>query len=104
MSGTEPRRGRTPNWATHPGEHLAEQIEARGRSQADLARAARLSPKLVSTIISGRNPVTAETAIKLESALGMKAEVWVGLQSNWDLFRARARLAEQVGSGPSRDG
>lgn len=81
----------SPNWATHPGEHLAEHIEARGWSQAELARFADLTPKLVSTIISGRNPVTPETAIKLERVLGLKAEIWVGLQSNWDLFQARAQ-------------
>lgn len=81
----------SPNWATHPGEHLAEQIEARGWSQADFARLADLTPKLVSTIISGRNPVTPETAIKLERVLGLKAEIWTRLQSNWDLFEARAR-------------
>lgn len=84
-------RSWSPNWATHPGEHLAEQIEARGWSQADFARLANLTPKLVSTIISGRNPVTPETAIKLERVLGLKAEIWTRLQANWDLFEARAQ-------------
>ena len=37
----------TPNWATHPGEHLGEYIEANGWSQADFARLAGLTPKLV---------------------------------------------------------
>ena len=83
--------GWSPNWATHPGEHLAEQIEARGWSQAEFARLADLTPKLVSTIISGRNPVKPETAIKLERVLGLKAEIWTRLQSNWDLFEARTR-------------
>jgi HTH-type transcriptional regulator/antitoxin HigA len=45
----------------------------------------------VSTIIAGRNPVTPETAIKLERVLGLRAEIWTRLQSNWDLFAARAR-------------
>lgn len=88
-------QGWSPNWATHPGEHLAEQIESRGWTQAQLARAAGLTPKLVSTIVAGRNPVTPETAIKLERALGMKAEVWTRLQSNWDLAAARARERSQ---------
>lgn len=83
-------QGWSPNWATHPGEHLAEQIEARGWSQADFARLANLTPKLISTIISGRNPVTPDTAIKLERVLGLKAEIWTRLQSNWDLCEARA--------------
>ncbi|MFZ1413232.1 MAG: HigA family addiction module antitoxin [Defluviicoccus sp.] len=84
-------KGWSPNWATHPGEHLAEQIETRGWSQADFARLAGLTPKLVSTIIAGRNPVTPETAIKLERVLGLKADIWARLQANWDLFAARAR-------------
>ena len=76
-----------PNWATHPGEHLAEQIEARGWSQADFARLAGLMPELVGAIIAGRNPVTPETAIKLERLLGINAEIWTRLQANWDLNR-----------------
>jgi HTH-type transcriptional regulator / antitoxin HigA len=77
-----------PNWATHPGEHLLEHIESRGWSQAEFARLAGLSPKLVSTIIGGANPVTAETAIKLERSLGVKAYIWTRLQANWERFQA----------------
>lgn len=82
----------TPDWAVHPGEILAEHIEARGWSQAEFARLADLTPKLVSTIISGANPVTPETAIKLERVLGLKAHIWTGLQSDWDIYKARQDL------------
>lgn len=84
-----------PDWAVPPGEVLAEHIEANGWSQADFARLADLSPKLVSTILSGRNPITAETAIKLERVLGLKAYVWTGLQARWDVENARQN--EQAG-------
>jgi HTH-type transcriptional regulator/antitoxin HigA len=80
----------TPGWATHPGEHLAEYIEANGWSQAEFARLAGLTPKLVSTIVKGTNPVTPYTAIKLERVLGVKAYIWMNLQANWDIFHARA--------------
>lgn len=80
----------TPNWATHPGEHLGEYIAANGWSQADFARLAGLTPKLISTIVGGRNPVTPETALRLERVLGVKAQVWLGLQGNWDLFQVHA--------------
>ena len=80
----------TPDWATHPGEHLAEYLETYGWSQAEFARLAGLTPKLVSTIIKGANPVTPDTAIKLERVLGVKANIWTNLQANWDLFHARA--------------
>lgn len=80
----------SPDWATHPGEHLAEYLESRGWSQAEFARLADMSPKHVSTIINGTNPVTADTALKLERVLGMKASIWTGLQSKWDLHQAKA--------------
>jgi HTH-type transcriptional regulator/antitoxin HigA len=79
---------------THPGEHLAEYIEERGWSQAQFARLADMSPKLVSTIVNGTNPVTPETALKLEHVLGLKAYIWTGLQANWDLHQARLRERE----------
>jgi HTH-type transcriptional regulator/antitoxin HigA len=81
----------TPDWATHPGEHLAEYIEAQGLSQAEFARLAGLTPKLISTIINRANPVTPDTAIKLERVLGVRANLWTNLQANWDLFHARAK-------------
>lgn len=90
MAGATARKEEwAPDWAIHPGEHLAEHIEARGWSQAEFARLADLSPKLVSTIINGTNPVTAETALKLERVLGMKAYIWTGLQADFDLHMAR---------------
>lgn len=89
MSVAERSDAWSPDWAVHPGEHLAEYLESRGWSQAEFARLAGLSCKLVSTIINGTNPVSAETALKLEHVLGMKADIWTGLQSDWDLHAAR---------------
>lgn len=94
MADMTPVRGFEPNWSTHPGEHLAEYLDEHGWSQAELARRAGLTPKHVSEIISGKNPVTPETALKLERALGLKAEIWLRLQSSWDLFQARQRERE----------
>ena len=81
--------GWQPNWATHPGEHLEEHLEVRSWSQADFARLSGLSTKLVSEIINRKNPVSPETAIKLERVLGMKASIWTGLQAAWDLHIIR---------------
>ena len=88
------RNGWAPDWATHPGEHLAEYIDARGWSQAEFARLADLTPKLVSEIIHGKNPVTPETAIKLERVLGLRDYIWLGLQRDWDLHQAREKAME----------
>lgn len=85
-----------PNWAIHPGALLEEHLEARGLSQAEFARLAGLTPKLVNTIIKGSNPVTAETVIRLERVLGLKAYIWTGIQARWDLFQAPAKTRAGV--------
>lgn len=78
-----------PDWATHPGEHLAEYLEVRSFTQAEFARVAGMTPKLVSEIISCKNPVSPETAIKLERVLGLKDYIWLGIQRDYDLHLAR---------------
>ena len=94
MAVLNPVRGFEPNWSAHPGEHLAEYLEVDGLTQAEFARRAGLTPKLVSEIINGKNPVTPESALKLDSVLGLKAEIWLGLQASWALFHARKRELE----------
>jgi HTH-type transcriptional regulator/antitoxin HigA len=89
-----------PNWATHPGEHLQEYLLEFGLSQADFARLAGLTPKLVSTILSKSNPVTADTAIRFERVLGLKADIWTGIQADWDLYEARRRDAAARAEAP----
>lgn len=94
MAVLNPVRGFEPNWSTHPGEHLEEYLEVHGLKQAEFARRAGLTAKHVSEIINGKNPVTPETALKLERVLGLKAEIWLRLQTSWDLFQARKRERE----------
>jgi len=84
-------RGFNPDWTTHPGEHLAEYLETRELSQAEFARQAGMTPKHVSEIVNGKAPVMAETALKLERTLGLRAEIWMGLQVTHDLFHARKK-------------
>ncbi len=101
MTSAETMTAWAPDWATHPGEHLAEVLESRGWSQAEFARLAGMTPKHVSTIISGDNPVTAETAIRLERVTGMKDYIWTRLQSAWDLHEARQREREALKAAAS---
>ena len=91
MAGKFRSSGFKPNWSTHPGEHIEDYLGVKGWSQAELARRAGLTPKLVSEIINGKNPVTPETALKLELVLGLDAEIWLRLQSSWDVFQLRRR-------------
>ncbi len=88
-------RAFNPNWCTHPGDHLAECVEISGLSQAEFARKARLTPKLLSTILRHKAPVRAATALKLAKITHIKAQMWMALQSSWDLFHAKKSRGER---------
>lgn len=86
--------GWSPDWAVHPGEYLEEHLDVRGWTQAEFVRLSGLNKKLVSDIINQKNPVSPDTAVVLERVLGVKAYIWTGLQSDWDLFQARRRKSK----------
>lgn len=79
--------------AIHPGEFIADEIEARGLSQRELARRMGRPYQSLNLIIRGRKGLTAETALDLERALGVSAQTWLNLQTAYDLTVARRRLS-----------
>ncbi|TVR31081.1 MAG: addiction module antidote protein, HigA family [Nitriliruptor sp.] len=80
--------------AIHPGEHIADELAARGMTAADLARAMGVDPGRVSRLVNAQVAVTGDTAIRLAEALGTSAEFWMRLQGDYELARAReARVA-----------
>ena len=79
--------------AIPPGELLAEELEARGMTQRDLATLMGRPPKVISEIVRGRKAITPRTAIEIEEALGTPASVWVGLEAQYRLALARQEVA-----------
>lgn len=80
--------------AIHPGEHIAEELEARNMTAAELARSMGVDAGRVSRLINGQTSVTGDTALRLAEAFGTSAEFWVRLQGDYDLAQAReARVA-----------
>ena len=76
--------------AIHPGEHLAEELEALGMSAAELARQLKVPTNRVTGILNGQRAVTGDTALRLGHFFGTSPEFWLNLQSLYDL-----RLADQ---------
>jgi HTH-type transcriptional regulator / antitoxin HigA len=78
--------------ATHvfpPGEFLREELEARGWSQVDLAEILGRPAKLVNDIIAAKRAITPETAQGLAEALGTSPELWMNLEAQYQLHRAK---------------
>ena len=72
----------------HPGEFLAEIIGDRGISQAKLAKHIGVEPGVINLICKGKRGISAAMAKKLARALGTDAELWVNLQSSYELTMA----------------
>jgi addiction module HigA family antidote len=74
---------------THPGEMLrAEFLEPLGMTQSAFAVHLGVSFPRLNEVIKGRRSVTPDTALRLARVLGMPADFWLSLQSDWDLWHA----------------
>ena len=74
-----------------PGEILAEEFMApNGISQNRLARDLDVNPARVNDIVHGRSAITAAIALRLAKYFGTTPELWMNLQADYDLRRARA--------------
>jgi addiction module HigA family antidote len=78
-----------PDYAAAPGEIIEEVLEARGMKKVELASRCGLSPKTISLILSGKAPVTPDTAIQLERVLGIASCTWNNLEANYRLLLAK---------------
>jgi len=78
-----------PDYSVHPGKILGETLKARSISQSELASRCGLSEKHVSQIINGKASVSSETALLFERALGIRASLWMNLESSHRLHIAR---------------
>ena len=73
-----------------PGEILREDfLRPMGLTHAALAAAMDVSQGRISEIVHGRTRVSAELALRLGKALGTSADLWLGLQIEYDLRLAR---------------
>jgi len=66
-----------------------------GMSVNQLAKAPGVTASRLNDVVRGRRGITADTALRMARYLGTPAEVWIGIQAEYDLRMARrARQAE----------
>ena len=68
----------------HPGETLKEVLEEKNMSQLELAIRTGVSAKHISTVLNEEKNISVSFAKKLEYALNIDAEFWIGLQALYD--------------------
>lgn len=81
----------------HPGEILVEDFMAPLEISINrLARDIDVPPGRISAIVNGKRAITADTALRLGKYFGVAAEVWLGLQVDYDLRRAKRVAGAEI--------
>ncbi len=75
---------------THPGQLLANSVlPATGKSKAEFARLLGISRQSLYDILSGDQPVSPTTAVRLGKLCGNGPHLWLNMQSAYDLWQAQ---------------
>ncbi len=80
-----------PKTPTHPGEILADELEARNITQKDFAKKIGMQKSQLNEIIKGKRSFNADLAVLLEDTLDVSATYWLNAQQGYDLDLARQK-------------
>ncbi|MBW1821063.1 MAG: HigA family addiction module antidote protein [Deltaproteobacteria bacterium] len=81
----------------HPGEVLLEDLlKPMGISQYRLSKEINVHPRRINEIVHGKRSITADTALRLARFFGTSAELWINLQSHYNLEVAKDSLEEKL--------
>ena len=82
--------------ATHPGNVLKSELQARGITQKDFAKTLGMPAPNLNELIKGKRNITKDIAIKLEGALGIPFQTWMNLQTRYYyVSKRRQELSEE---------
>lgn len=87
--------------AIHPGEHLAEELEALEMSASELARKLEVPANRITGILNGQRAITGDTALRLAHFFGMSPEFWLNLQSLYELRIAQKKAGKAINALPT---
>ncbi|MCO6453339.1 MAG: HigA family addiction module antidote protein [Caldilineales bacterium] len=73
----------------HPGGVVKDCIEDLGLSVTDAAKVLDVTRPTLSRVINGRSAISPEMAIRLSKAFGSTPEMWLRMQTAYDLAQAR---------------
>ena len=81
----------------HPGEVLQKDfLEPMGLSQSRVALSIGVHPRRLNEIVLGKRGINADPALRLAKFFGVSAELWLGLQKDYELDVATAELGDLI--------
>ena len=84
----------------HPGEHLADELQALGMSANELANKLGVPTNRITEIIRGKRGISGDTALRLGHFFGTSPEFWLNLQKLYELRLAEQKAGETIKSLP----
>ncbi|HUC63511.1 MAG TPA: HigA family addiction module antitoxin [Alphaproteobacteria bacterium] len=86
---------------THPGELMREILDDHVKLPiAEAARRMKISRPALYAVLNGTGAVTADMALRFGKLVGAPPELYVRMQANYDLWRARQRLKDTLAGIP----
>ncbi|HRK94959.1 MAG TPA: HigA family addiction module antitoxin [Rhodospirillales bacterium] len=84
-------RDRIPAEVFPPGEFLNDELKERGWTQTEFAEIIGRPPRVVNEVIAGKRSITAATARDIATALGTSAQLWMNLETAYQLSKVPPR-------------
>jgi len=79
----------------HPGRIIRQEcIEPLGLTVTAAATGLGVARKTLSEILNGRSGISSEMALRLAKAFGSNAEMWLGLQMDYELAQAQKKAGK----------
>lgn len=92
----------TSDLVIHPGEELADTLDAYSMTQQDLALRTGISRKHINRIIQGKELISPNVALLFERVLGTPASFWINLTRNFELDLSKRESESAMGNVTAR--
>jgi addiction module HigA family antidote len=74
----------------HPGEILRTLfMDPLGISVKQMAHDLDVTPKTISALVNRHQGISVEMALRLSKAFGTSSDIWINMQKDYDLWKAR---------------
>src|ERR1700678_3735739 len=80
----------------HPGEALKSVLDDAHLSANAVALALRIPANRLTEIVNGKRSISADTALRLGRFFGTSAQMWMNLQSHYELQVAEDQSAAKI--------
>lgn len=91
LKGIDPKmiaQNLEPQFPSHPGELLKEELEYRGITQKKFADVTGIPYTALNEVLNCKRVINTEYALLIEAALGISSEVWLNMQQQYNIVTA----------------